>query len=70
MALEINPNEANVHIFYAHLLSNIGRHDEALAEIKRVRELDPLFPFAGALGGQFLLYAGNPPQHQTDCENI
>ncbi len=60
-ALELNPNEANVHIFYAHLLSNTGRHAEALAEIKRARELDPLFPFAGALEGQFLLHAG-----QTD----
>ena len=57
-ALELSPNEANVHIFYAHLLSNIGRHAEALAEIKRARELDPLFPFAGALEGQFLLHAG------------
>ncbi len=57
-ALELSPNEANVHIFYAHLLSNTGRHAEALAEIKRAREFDPLFPFAGALEGQFLLHAG------------
>ena len=61
-ALELNPNEANVHIFYAHLLSNTGRHAEALAEIKRARELDPLFPFAGALEGQFLLHAGQPDE--------
>ena len=61
-ALELNPNEANVHIFYAHLLSNTGRHAEALAEIKRARELDPLFPFAGALEGQFLLHAGKPDE--------
>ena len=60
-ALEINPNDANTHLFYAHLLSNTGRHAEALAEIKLARELDPLFPFAGALEGQFLLHAG-----QTD----
>ncbi|MDQ3130844.1 MAG: winged helix-turn-helix domain-containing protein, partial [Acidobacteriota bacterium] len=61
-ALELSPNEANVHIFYAHLLSNIGRHTEALAEIKRAREFDPLFPFAGALEGQFLLHAGQPDE--------
>jgi serine/threonine-protein kinase len=61
-ALELSPSEANVHIFYAHLLSNIGRHAEALAEIKRARELDPLFPFAGALEGQFLLHAGQPDE--------
>ncbi|MCA1626335.1 MAG: tetratricopeptide repeat protein, partial [Acidobacteria bacterium] len=61
-ALELNPNEVNAHIFYAHLLSNTGRHTEALAEIKRARELDPLFPFAGALEGQFLLHAGKPDE--------
>ncbi len=60
-ALELNPNSANAHLFYAHLLSNMGRHTEALAEIKLARELDPLFPFAGALEGQFLFHAG-----QTD----
>lgn len=27
---------------YAHLLSNLGRHEEAPAEAKRARELDPL----------------------------
>ena len=61
-ALELDPNEVNAHIFYAHFLSNLGRHDEALAQIKRARELDPLFPFAGALEGQFLLHAGRPDE--------
>lgn len=57
-ALELNPNDVNAHLFYAHLLSNTGRHAEALAEVKRARELDPLFPFAGALEGLFLIQAG------------
>ncbi|CAN5293676.1 hypothetical protein BH10ACI1_BH10ACI1_01380 [soil metagenome] len=57
-ALELNPNSANAHLFYAHFLSNMGRHTEALNEVKLARELDPLFPFAGALEGQFLLHAG------------
>ncbi len=57
-ALELNPNSANAHLFYAHLLSNTGRHAEALAEVKLARELDPLFPFGNALEGQFLLHAG------------
>lgn len=61
-ALELNPNDVNGHIFYAHMLSNTGRHSEALAEIGRARELDPLFPFAGALEGQFLLQAGKPDE--------
>ena len=57
-ALELDPNSANAHLFYAHLLSNMGRHAEALAEAKVARELDPLFPFANALEGQFLNHAG------------
>jgi serine/threonine protein kinase/Flp pilus assembly protein TadD len=57
-AIELNPNDVNAHLFYAHLLSNTGRHPEALSEVKLARELDPLFPFAGALEGQFLLQAG------------
>ena len=57
-AIELDPNSANGHLFYAHLLSNLARHDEALAEIKIARALDPLFPFAGAIEGQILSYAG------------
>jgi len=57
-AIELNPNDVNAHLYYAHLLSNLGRHPEALAEVRNARELDPLFPFAGALEGQFLYQAG------------
>lgn len=57
-ALELNPNCADAHTFYAHLLSNTGHHAEALAEIKRARELDPLSSRSNALEGQFLLHAG------------
>jgi serine/threonine-protein kinase len=57
-ALELNPNSSLAHIFYAHMLSNTGRHAEALAEAAAARDLDPLFPFTGALEGQFLTQAG------------
>lgn len=57
-ALDLNPNNADSHLFYAHLLSNTGRHAEALAEIKLARELDPLNLRTGTLEGQFLTYAG------------
>lgn len=57
-ALELDGNNGDYHIFYAHLLSNTGRFEAALAEAKRARELDPIFPFVGALEGQFLYHAG------------
>jgi serine/threonine-protein kinase len=57
-ALEIDPNSTEARTAFAHLLSNSGRHSQALAEIARARELDPLSLFAGAMEGQFLLHAG------------
>ena len=41
-ALELNPNLARAHHWYAFYLNIMGRHDEAVAEGKRARELDPL----------------------------
>ena len=57
-ALELDPNNAETHQAFAHLLSNLGRHSEALAEIKRAKEIDPLNLRTNALEGQFLLHAG------------
>lgn len=56
--LEINPNNADSHGNYAIILSNTGRHTQALAEAKRARELDPLNLALSALEGQYLLHAG------------
>ncbi len=41
-AIEINPNLAAAHTVYAEYLSDLGRFDEALREIKLAQELDPL----------------------------
>ncbi|PWT90531.1 MAG: hypothetical protein C5B54_07000 [Acidobacteria bacterium] len=41
-AIELNPSYATAHHWYSIYLSEMGRHDEAIAEIKRAQELDPL----------------------------
>lgn len=41
-AIELNPNYANGHHWYAEYLSLVGRHQQAIAESERARELDPL----------------------------
>jgi tetratricopeptide (TPR) repeat protein len=41
-AIELNPNCANAHHWYALLLCVLGRNDEALMEIERAQEIDPL----------------------------
>ena len=57
-ALELDENNADAHSYYANLLSNTGRHAEALTEGKRARELEPLNLRINALEGQFLVFAG------------
>ena len=57
-AIEINPNYAAPHEMYAHLLSNLGRHTEALAESSRGLELNPLSLISNAIRGQILFFAG------------
>jgi len=42
LALEFSPNYATAHHWYALQLSMLGRHGEAIAEIKRAVDLDPL----------------------------
>ncbi len=41
-AIALNPNYANAHLYYAQMLSFLGRHDEALAEIDRAAEINPI----------------------------
>jgi TolB-like protein/Tfp pilus assembly protein PilF len=41
-AIDLNPNYANGHHWYAEYLSLVGRHEQAIAESERARELDPL----------------------------
>jgi serine/threonine-protein kinase len=41
-ALELNPNYATARHWYALLLSDLGRHEEAISEIYFAQRLDPL----------------------------
>jgi serine/threonine-protein kinase len=59
-AVELEPNNADAHIFLAHHYSNMGRKQEALAHAQRARELNPVSPMIGALEGLFLTYQREP----------
>jgi len=48
-ALELNPNDAMVRIYYAHLLTILLRNDEAVAQGEMALKLDPLNPLVHAL---------------------
>ncbi|HZM87917.1 MAG TPA: FlgO family outer membrane protein [Blastocatellia bacterium] len=56
-SIALNPNYATAHQWYAEHLQVMGRHDEAIAEIKRAQELDPLSLIIGAVAGR-LYYCG------------
>lgn len=58
-ALDLDPANGQTRLFYAHMLSNVGRHDEAIAEIRRAREMDPASLITNAVEGQILFFAGD-----------
>jgi eukaryotic-like serine/threonine-protein kinase len=57
-AIELNPNYATAHQWLgSEALAPIKRFDEAIAELRRAEELDPLSPIIGTRLGDTLLFA-------------
>jgi Tfp pilus assembly protein PilF len=57
-AIELNPNYARAHHWYATFLLPVGRYPEALQQIEMARQLDPASTAIVADQGLILLYAG------------
>ena len=56
-AIQLDPNYATAHQWYAEYLSFQGRFDEALRESERARQLDPLSLIIAADNGAILYYS-------------
>ncbi|MGH9795698.1 MAG: protein kinase domain-containing protein [Candidatus Acidiferrales bacterium] len=56
-AIELNPSYANAHAWYAGLLTNLGRFEEALPHSQQARELDPLSPATDLALGKLYYYS-------------
>jgi len=56
-AVELSPNYATAHHWYAECLAFQGRFDEAFAEIQRARQLDPLSLIMAADNGAILYFS-------------
>jgi tetratricopeptide (TPR) repeat protein len=61
-ALQINPNYATAHHWYAFHLWRTGRHEQALLEAARARHLDPVSPIINTDEAVFQLSAGHTDQ--------
>jgi DNA-binding winged helix-turn-helix (wHTH) protein/TolB-like protein/Flp pilus assembly protein TadD len=57
-AIELDANNPDAHRGLSILLTVIGRHDEAISEMRIARSLDPLSLATNALEAQALHYAG------------
>lgn len=53
-AIELEPSYSTAYQWYSEMLSLTGRHDEALAQVEKARDLDPLSPLVLAATGQRL----------------
>jgi TolB-like protein/DNA-binding winged helix-turn-helix (wHTH) protein/Tfp pilus assembly protein PilF len=56
-AIELDPNYATAHHWYAENLALQGRFDEAFSEIDRARKLDPLSLIVATDNGVFLYFS-------------
>jgi len=70
-ALQLDPNDATAHSWYAQDISSIGgREQEALAEINRAQQLDPLSPIIGANFGAIYVSARQYDEALSACEKV
>jgi TolB-like protein/DNA-binding winged helix-turn-helix (wHTH) protein/Tfp pilus assembly protein PilF len=68
-AIELNPNSATAHQWYAEdVLAPMGRHEEAIAEMKRALELDPLSLAANFSFGYILYLARENDQAMAQLQ--
>lgn len=57
-SIELNPQNALAHAWYAEMLATVGRNEEAIAEAKKAIECDPLFSLIHSLLGVVLAITG------------
>jgi TolB-like protein/DNA-binding winged helix-turn-helix (wHTH) protein len=70
-AIELNPNYAQAHQWYGNLLLGPeGRHEEAIAELQRARELDPLSLIINADAGFAYFLAGRYDAALQDYKKV
>ena len=69
-AIELNPTYATAHQWYAEFLSAMGRHEEALAEIRRAGEFDPLSLIIHSVEANILYMARQYARAVDQCHKV
>ena len=67
-AIELNDGFATGHHQYAMLLASLNRLDEALVEIKRAHELDPLSPIISTAVARILHFSRRFEEATAQCQ--
>ena len=70
IALSLNPNYATAHKWYAESLTYVGRFDEALIEMQKAQELDPLSLIGNVTAGQILIHAQKYDEAISQLRNV
>ncbi len=69
-AIELNPNYATAHHWYAEHLMFVGRFDEALKESEEARKLDPLSLIIAADNAAILYFARQYDRSIEKCRSV
>jgi tetratricopeptide (TPR) repeat protein len=69
-AIALNSNDASAHQYYGYLLSALGRPDQAITEMKKALELDPLgFNKVNSLAATYFL-AGHYDEALAEMKKV
>jgi TolB-like protein/DNA-binding winged helix-turn-helix (wHTH) protein len=69
-AIALNANYSTGRHYYATFLMAMGRHDEAMAEMKKAQELDPLSPIIATFIGKALYFAGKNDESIAEYQKV
>jgi len=70
-ALQLDPNDATAHQWYAESIDRVGgRRQEAIAEIDRARQLEPLSPVISRVLGGILVTARQSDKAIEVCQKL
>jgi eukaryotic-like serine/threonine-protein kinase len=68
--IELSPSDDDGHRAYALFLSEMGRHEQALTEIRTAQELDPLSDITSLAVGWTLYYARQYDRAIEQCSKV